>query len=259
MRLFRGNEDQKKFETDKAEYIRQSADNSRFLLSEDDLFPCLTDYKQQAGAVDGHYFFQDIYIANRVMQSGIRHIHDIGSRLDGYIAHLLAMDIRVTMIDIRPLSFEINNLDFVQGNATELDNIADRSIPALSCLHALEHFGLGRYGDPVDYHGWEKALAHMKRIMAPDGTLYLSVPSSSNEKVMFNAHRIFHPCTIFEALSDTLSLREFSAIREGKITTLTFDAGDTGIPDRLLAFAKEHMGDYDCGMYIFRRSACPSK
>lgn len=253
MGLFK-NRDEKRFLDDKAEYIRQSAGETRFLISEDNLHPCLADYYQQAGAVDSHYFFQDIYIAQKVYESGIRHIHDIGSRLDGYIGHLLAMNVRVTMIDIRPLDFEIENLDFIQGNATDLGNLEDRSVPALSCLHALEHFGLGRYGDPVDYHGWEKALAQYKRILQPGGMLYLSVPSGKTEQVVFHAHRIFRPRTIFEALADTLTLTEFSNIRDRKRTTVTF-AGETDIAERLDRFADEEMGDYDCGIYIFQKPA----
>ena len=253
MMLFK-NRDEKRFEADKAEYIRQSAGETRFLVSDNDLHPCLADYYQQAGAVDSHYFFQDIYVAQKVFASGVKHIHDIGSRLDGYIGHLLAMDIRVTMIDIRPLDFEIENLDFVQGNATDLGNLADNSVPALSCLHALEHFGLGRYGDPVDYHGWEKALAHYKRILKPSGSLYLSVPSGNTEKVVFHAHRIFRPRTVFEALSDTLTLTEFSNLHDRKRTTLSFSGeADRDIAARLDAFADEHMGEYDCGIYIFQK------
>ena len=32
---------------------------------------------------------------------------------------------------------------------------------SLSCLHAIEHFGLGRYSDPIDINGHIKGLENM--------------------------------------------------------------------------------------------------
>lgn len=60
-----------------------------------------------------------------------------------------------------------------------------------SCLHALEHFGLGRYNDPIDYDGWRKGLVGLTRMLEPNGTLYLSVPTGQTQRVEFNAHRVF--------------------------------------------------------------------
>ncbi|MBV5330073.1 MAG: DUF268 domain-containing protein, partial [Chlorobium sp.] len=46
---------------------------------------------------------------------------------------------------------------------------------SLSCLHALEHFGLGRYGDPIDPHGYADGLRNMVKILRQGGLFYLSV------------------------------------------------------------------------------------
>ena len=63
---------------------------------------------------------------------------------------LSGLNAKITIIDIRPLPIKVSNLKFIQANATNLDGIKDNSIESLSSLHAVEHFGLGRYGDPVD-------------------------------------------------------------------------------------------------------------
>lgn len=62
---------------------------------------------------------------------------------------------------------------------------------SVSCLHALEHFGLGRYRDTVDYDGWRKGLDGRTEILEPGGTLYLGLPTGEPQRVEFNAHRVF--------------------------------------------------------------------
>ena len=243
---------QRKFRRDRDEYIRQCGSSEQFKSYKSNIYPCLEDYKQQAGSVDGHYFYQDIYAANQVLKSGCRHIYDIGSRLDGYIAHLLSMDIKVTMIDVRPLDDKINGLDFIQGDAMRLDKfINQNSIDALSSLHATEHFGLGRYGDPVDYNGWRKALANYKKILKPGGMLFLSVPVGINDKLQFNAHRIFRPYTIANELMPEMQLLNFARISHG-IQEFDFKNIDN-IKSELNKISDKYLGNYDCGVFIFKK------
>ncbi|MBK8696763.1 MAG: DUF268 domain-containing protein [Deltaproteobacteria bacterium] len=116
---------------------------------------------------------------------------------------------------------------------------ADRSVPSLSCLHVIEHIGLGRYGDPLDPDGSLKALAELQRVVAPGGDFYLGVPIG-RERVCFNAHRVLSPQTVLRALGE-LSLVEFSAVN---------DAGDLVRDARPEDFAK---ADYSCGLFHFTR------
>lgn len=248
-------EDEAKYLKDRDEYIMQAGSDADFKFDEKNQFKCLSDYREEAGSVDAHYFFQDVYAANKVMKSGVRHIYDIGSRIDGYISHLLSMDIKVTMIDIRPLPEHIDNLDFIQGNAMDLSNIEEGSVPVLSCLHALEHFGLGRYGDAVDYYGWKKALMGYVRILKNGGILYLSVPVGKEQKVMFNAHRIYRPWTIVRTAVDDMRLEEFTYFHQGVRTTLDFTHDDDmeHIASILENVADNYLGNYDCGIFTFRK------
>ena len=47
---------------------------------------------------------------------------------------------------------------------------------SISCLHALEHFGLGRYNDPLDPNGHLKGFNNMVKMLKRGGKLYISFP-----------------------------------------------------------------------------------
>jgi predicted SAM-dependent methyltransferase len=105
-------------------------------------------------------------------------------------------DVRV--IDIRAIQSNVVGLSFVQENAMSLSGFLDNSVASLSSLHAAEHFGLGRYGDPVDPHADRKFMHALKRVLQPGGRLYFSVPVG-RPRVEFNAHRVYAPSAILEA------------------------------------------------------------
>lgn len=249
------NNDRYKYIKDKYTYISLSVGDQAFPYDQSVEMPFLYDYRNNAGSVDPHYFFQDIYVASKVREMGITHIFDIGSRLDGYISHLLSMDISVTMIDIRPLPVKINNLAFMEGDATNLSNIKPGTITILSCLHALEHFGLGRYGDTIDPDGWRKALIAYKRIVALNGYLFISVPVGKLETLVFNAHRIFNPLTIVSNLVPTFSLMEFTLFHDCQRTTFDFSRASStedmsGIFNDI---SSNLLGNNDCGIFVFKK------
>ncbi|MBQ6588685.1 MAG: DUF268 domain-containing protein [Butyrivibrio sp.] len=245
-----------KFLRNKYTYIYLGAEDESFRYQKDFEKKCLSDYRDNAGSIDLHYFYQDIYVASKVNAMGLKHIYDIGSRVDGYISHLLSMGIEVTMIDIRPLNYQVEGLSFIQGNATELTDIAESSIDNLSCLHALEHFGLGRYGDPMDYNGWKKALSHYKRVIKPRGNLVLSVPVGKTQRACFNAHRIFRPMTIVRELAPEMRLLEYTNIHNAKRTTFDFGNNSNAekIEEVLECYSNSSLGEYDCGIFHFVRT-----
>jgi len=138
--------------------------HSGFTIRLRNTFPCLIDRYENAGSLPRHYFWQDLWGARKVFRSGVKHHYDIGSRLDGFIAHCLPF-CEIVMMDIRPLPIQIPNLQFQLTNCMDMNQIPDDSISSLSCLHAIEHFGLGRYGELIDPLGHQKAIAEMKRIV----------------------------------------------------------------------------------------------
>lgn len=103
---------------------------------------------------------------------------------------LIAQFIPVTLVDIRPVEIEVENFSFLAGSILALP-YADGVLPSLSSLCVIEHIGLGRYGDPLDARGSEKAAVELLRVLAPGGNLYVSVPVDAECRIYFNAHRAF--------------------------------------------------------------------
>src|SRR6266540_343059 len=110
---------------------------------------------------------------------------DIGSRVDGFVAHVLTF-MPVTVVDIRPLQSDVRGLTFVQGDVCRLASFQTDSIESLSSLHAIEHIGLGRYGDPIAPDGWRDALRECARVLAPGGRFYFGTPVG-RERLNFNS------------------------------------------------------------------------
>jgi len=202
-----------------AEYSRRVPLGAPFRPHVGDLFPVLTDYEAEAGTARGHYFHQDLWFARKICAARpARHL-DIGSRVDGFVAHLLTF-MPVTIIDVRPMESKVEGLTFVQADATRLDAFADGSVESVSTLHAVEHFGLGRYGDPIAPDACFTAMRSLARVLAPGGRLYFSVPIG-RERVEFNAHRVFDPLTVLRSFSD-LRLASFAAVDDaGDLQTAT--------------------------------------
>ena len=157
----------------------------RFPIRISGLLPLTTDWLHSAGKAKGHYFHQDVWAARKVFEVRPKQHIDIGSRIDGFVAHVLTF-MPITVIDVRPLQSSLPNLTFVQGDATNLSEFPDNSVESLSSLHAVEHFGLGRYGDPIDPDAYFNAMREMARILKPEGRLYFSVPIGV-ERLEFNA------------------------------------------------------------------------
>ncbi len=185
-----------------------------FAIQEKYMWPIIKEKYVNAGNVT-NYFFQDLWAAKYVIGSKVKRHYDIGSRIDGFITHLLAAGIEVNMIDVRPFPYEVEGLYTTEDDATMLTHVQDGSLKSLSALCSLEHFGLGRYGDPVDPEACFKCFKQIVKKLAVHGKLYLSLPVGK-ERVEFNAHRVFYASTIVEELKG-LELQEFSCTAQGKI------------------------------------------
>ncbi len=213
--------------------------NSRFPLYWAEIRFQTYDRYAPAGELDQHYFLQDIWAARQIIASAPPSHVDVGSRLDGFVGHLLC-SVPVTYVDLRPLTLGMPNFRFVRGSILELP-FEDSSVTSLSCLHVIEHIGLGRYGDPLGPNDYLKALAELERVLAPGAALWLSTPVG-RERVCFDAHRVFSPNTIRQALWK-LDLEEFSMIPDNELRVFE------KIP---LAVAEQ---EYACGLFRFRKMA----
>jgi hypothetical protein len=172
-------------------------------------FPCLHDWYKEGGSGTGEYFWQDLYVARKINAANPQKHVDIGSSVEGFVAHVASFR-EIEVFDIRPITARIPGVTFRQADLMAPDTGIKDYCDSLSCLHALEHFGLGRYGDPIDPAGYESGIRNMASMVRAGGVFYLSVPVGV-ERVEFNAHRVFDPNTIVDvAKKNKLLLREFS-------------------------------------------------
>jgi len=172
---------------------------------------CLHDRQASAGSIRTHYFHQDLLVARRIRSlAPHRHI-DIGSRVDGFVAHVASFR-EIEVIDIRPPEDQIPGITFLQADLMQALPVAMRGCTdSLSCLHALEHFGLGRYGDPIDPDGHLRGLENLRMMLSPGGRLHLSLPMGPS-RVEFNAHRVFSLPHILKLLSEAFRVERFSYV-----------------------------------------------
>ncbi len=200
-----------------------------------DSYPCLAD-RTAVTPFDPHYFYQGAWLARRVAKARAPLHVDVAS--SALTISVLSAMCPTLSLDYRPFRGRLAGLRNVAGDITRLP-FADASISSLSCLHVIEHIGLGRYGDPLDPDGSPKAAAELVRVLAPSGRLYLSVPVG-RERVCFNAHRVFLPNTIRSWLVG-LELDRFALVGDDGSYT------DPAQPEAAEAL------DYGCGLFEFVR------
>lgn len=168
------------------EYRHRSTEN----IPISSLHPCLSG---ETHPYDRHYMHQDSWLIEKLtaLPPSKRHV-SVGGRVDGFLWQYIALGNDVLYLDINrpPLSHErliYKYFDLAEQIPTDIT-----SYGSVSCMHVLEHIGLGRYGDNLDPDGWRRGLNTLASITSWWGSLYLSVPIG-NPRVCFNAHRIFDP------------------------------------------------------------------
>lgn len=173
-------------------------------------YPCLEDRYAESGTAQGHYFHQDLLIAHRIfVNNPVLHV-DIGSRIDGLVAHVASFR-EIEVLDIRDLTSPAPNIRFKRADLMVPDFTLTDYCDSVSCLHALEHFGLGRYGDRIDYKGHLKGWDNIHRMLKRDGKLYFSVPIGQ-QRIEFNAHRIFSMAYLLKMIEGRYRLDVFSFV-----------------------------------------------
>lgn len=206
-------------------------------------YKVLDNFDAQAGFAKGHYFHQDLLIASLIHQKNpIRHI-DIGSRVDGFVAHVASYR-EIEVYDVRDLEDTGHkNIIFKKSNLMDNKSLIEIT-DSLSCLHVIEHFGLGRYGDPLDPLGHIKGFNNMLKMVMPGGTLYISFPIGRQNEVHFNAHRVFHPKDILNWGHDTelFQLERFDYVDDAGNLHQNVDINKNKI-DVV----------YGCGIYTFKK------
>jgi predicted SAM-dependent methyltransferase len=219
------------------DFIKLSRISSRnFKLDLKNLYLCLDD-KSCETSFDRHYVYHTAWAARIINELKPTVHHDISSSL--YFCSIVSAFYPIKFYDYRPANLNLSNLSSESADLLNLP-FADNSIESLSCMHVIEHVGLGRYGDPLDPDGDLKAIEELKRVLAIGGSLLFVVPVGK-PRIMFNAHRIYSYGQIVEYFSD-LYLKQFALIPD--------DFKDGG----LVESAPETIADeqnYGCGCFWF--------
>jgi len=193
--------------------------------------------KTQNTNFDPHYLYHPAWAA-RILKEINPDFHiDISSTL--YFCTLVSAFIPVKFFDFRPAKINLSNLISDKADLTNLV-FQDNSVKSISCMHTVEHIGLGRYGDPIDVNGDKKAVDELRRVITFGGNLLFVVPIGKS-RIIFNAHRIYSYRQILDFFPDFI-LRDFSLIPD--------NASEVG----LINHADEKTADnqnYACGCFWF--------
>lgn len=205
-----------------------------------DRYPCLGD-KVPVTNFDRHYIYHPAWAARILVQTSPELHIDISSSL--HFVSLVSAFLPVKFYDYRPANLQLSNLACEKADLRALP-FDDQTVHSLSCMHVVEHVGLGRYGDPLDPDGDIKAMRELQRVLAQGGSLLFVVPVG-RPRIRFNAHRIYSFDQISRCFSG-LQLKEFTLIPElAGSGPLIRDAGGYLVEQE----------DYGCGCFWFRRSA----
>lgn len=212
----------------------------RFTIDWNDRWLCLDDNTNTTG-FDRHYTYHPAWASRVLAKTRPAHHVDIGSTL-AFVTQISAF-IETTFYDVRPVDMGLPGLDCRHGNLMGLP-FEDNTVDSISCMHVVEHVGLARYGDELDYDGDIKAIRELQRVVSPEGTLLFVVPIGGEARIQFNAHRIYTYAQVMAFFRRDWILEEFSLIPDSPA-----DGG-------LIIHATEHQADqqrYGCGCFWLRK------
>jgi len=217
----------------------KSKDQSkRFELTFWDSWPFIFD-KTISTPFDRHYIYHTAWAARKVKEINPPKHVDISSSLS--FCSIVSAFVPVAFYDYRPANLHLDGLTSQSANLTSL-HFESNSIHSLSCMHTIEHIGLGRYGDPIDPDGDIKAINELKRVVAQGGYLIFVTPIGK-KKLLFNGMRIYSYDQIINLFKD-LTLVEFSLIHEYE--------EDGAITINASEFVAD-LEEYGCGCFLFKK------
>ena len=193
----------------------------------------------QVTKFDTHYVYHPAWASRIVAKTKPKEHVDISSTL--HFSTIISAFVPVKFYDFRPAYLNLDGLVSKKADLLSLP-FANNSVSSLSCMHTIEHLGLGRYGDQLDPDADSAAAKELKRVLAKNGNLLIVVPVGK-PRVMFNAHRIYsYEQTI--KMFGGLNLEEFSLIPDNALTDGIIMNADPGIVTNQ---------KYGCGCFWFKK------
>lgn len=188
---------------------KRNSQIARFPMRFRDFYPQIKDKTLKTG-FDRHYVYHTAWAARVLAETRPAEHIDISSSL--YFNGIVSAFIPITFYDYRPADLELSGFRSERGDLMSLP-FADKSLQSLSCMHTVEHIGLGRYGDPIDPDGDIKACKELSRVLAHGGSLLFVTPVAGRPKIEWNAHRIYTYDQVIDLFPD-LAVKEFAIIPE---------------------------------------------
>ncbi len=225
-----------RFFVDYRHFVRLGG-NARLL----DWYPCLFDNTDKTD-FDAHYLYQAAWASNRIFAHRPETHIDVASEVS-FAAQLSAF-CKVIFVDIRPPQVSLDGFEVRSGLITALP-FENSSIVSLSCLHVIEHVGLGRYGDPLQVDGPQLACAEIARVLGPGGQAYISVPIG-RPRIGFNGLYVFE-ADKFPELFPGCRLKEFAMVD----TDGSFVTGEK--PERMMIRERDTGMDFGLGIYLMEK------
>lgn len=214
--------------------------DGRFSIDWKDRYLCLDENSKET-AFDRHYIYHPAWAARALAKISPKRHTDISSTLQ--FCTIVSAFVPVDFYDYRPAALQLSDLNSLEVDLVKLP-FPNESINSLSCMHVLEHVGLGRYGDPLDPLGDLKAIKELSRVLSPGGDLLIVVPVGA-ARIQYNAHRVYGHREFLSHFNE-LDLFEFALIPDG------------AAPNGLIYSAPDHLVDaqqYGCGCYWFKKPA----
>ena len=201
-----------------------------------------TEEKNSFSSYDKHYVYHTAWAA-RILEKIKPDFHtDISSSI--YFVAITSAFIPIKFYDYRPPNLILDNLEIDKVDLMQLP-FEDSSIFSLSCLHVLEHVGLGRYGETIDPLGDLKAINELKRVIKENGNLLIVLPIGKS-RISFNAHRIYSYDQVLSYFKE-FELSEFALITSNSENGKYIINPDLGL--NLIESL-----DYGCGCFWFRKN-----
>lgn len=210
-------------------YSKQEAlRDGRFKCEEEDLYPILNEAVPNT-PFDAHYIYHPAWAAHMLAATKPERHVDISSSLS--FVTMASAIVPVDFYDFRPPKIALDNFSAGFADVCALP-FADNSLASLSCMHVMEHIGLGRYGDPFDPQGDLKGMAELQRVLAPGGRLLFVVPICGTPRIHFNAHRYYSYDLVLSSF-EGLTLEKFALVTDEpsfimEATKALSDAQDKG-------------------------------
>ncbi len=199
----------------------------------------LLNYKTPDTKVDRHYVFHTAWAARVLAQTRPVYHVDISSTL--YFGAMVSAFVPIKFYDYRPAQMDLKGLECGKEDLLHL-SFPDSTVASISCMHTLEHVGLGRYGDTMDPNGDINGINEIKRVTKKGGDILCVVPVGK-PNIIFNAHRIYSYEQIIKYF-DGCELKEFALIPD--------DAKDGNL---VYGATKEMVAQqtYGCGCFWFKK------